>query len=941
MISFNVSVIPMKLMSIRIAQYPDRTYYEVGEPFDTSGMVVMAMYNDGREYEVKDYEVTGYQEGYAGFQTLTVRYLTQSASIWATTSEGSPESLSIWKQPDQITYEVGGSFDATGMVVKAHYKSGFSKEVTGYSVGTLPTGIGSGTVLITYKGTSVELPVTMIEPTLQSLELTKKPEKLSYRIGERIDLTGMEITAIDSTGHRHALSNGDCTMLPVSTDEAGIKTITMLYQGLTVSFEIQVEEPAMTGIRVEKPYKQIYALGQEFESYGMHVYASYDDGSEKEVDIKDCLITGYTGKIGNNIITVKYRDYQYKFYVVVKDTTPTADPGAAIPHPSMVPAVKSMTLLSEPDQKEFVCGTAFNFSGCKARIEYTDGQILTVDVTEDQTAGGNINTVGDQTITFLRDGAELTFRVTVVPVKVTGITITQKPNKTVYQLGEKFDPAGMVVTAEKNDGTKAEIKNYSVSALENTTGSQTITVSYLGLKQTVDVTVEDMKPDSISVWKQPDKTTYYMGQRFDPTGMILRVHYKNGYTVDVKEVETDVLLSTAGQQDVTVTYQEQTTTVSVTVMDPYATSVELIRKPKKLSYKLGEKIDLTGLEVEAMLSDGSIGDAGEYTMIPVSMEEAGTKTVTLLYDNGLSVSFEIRVDEPEISKLRVTKPAKLKYIEGEEFDPAGMKVMVCYVGGKEKEVEDYTFSGYTGKVGIDTIKVRYKTYGYSFYVTIEKKPEPSMEPETTPKADAGSAPSGSPGSAPWGGTSSAPGNTPSSVPSSKPVNSSVSPDVPSKAPDARQSAQPGSTSSAAPGNRLGVSQDTAPSGTPDTGFGVVLSTSPVGSDQGTDAAEDGTAPSKFKEGQTFSAGKLTYRAAYDEYGMEKLIVTGLSESGKTAKIIVIPAQIYMGSEAYQVTEIGAKAFAGCKQKIKIVCKNKKLKKANLKKLKKSGYKKFR
>lgn len=375
-----------------------------------------------------------------------------------------------------------------------------------------------------------------------------------------------------------------------------------------------------------------------------------------------------------------------------------------------------------------------------------------------------------------------------------------------------------------------------------------------------------------------------------------------------------------------------------------------------------------------MLSDGSIGDAGEYTMIPVSMEEAGTKTVTLLYDNGLSVSFEIRVDEPEISKLRVTKPAKLKYIEGEEFDPAGMKVMVCYVGGKEKEVEDYTFSGYTGKVGIDTIKVRYKTYGYNFYVTIEKKPEPSVEPETTPKADAGSAPSGSPGSAPWGGTSSAPGNTPSSVPSSKPVNPSVSPDAPSKAPDAWQSAHPGSTSSAAPENRLGVSP------------GAVSSTSPEDSVPGTDAADIGIAPSKFKEGQTFSVGKLIYRAAYDEYGMEKLIVTGLSESGKIAKKIVVPAKIYMGSEAYRVTEIGAKAFAGskmtgitigkndtkigknafrgckklktmkieaklkqvagkafagCKQKIKIVCKNKKLKKANLKKLKKSGYKKFR
>lgn len=81
--------------------------------------------------------------------------------------------------------------------------------------------------------------------------------------------------------------------------------------------------------------------------------------------------------------------------------------------------------------------------------------------------GGNIST-GTQNIT-------------VVPKTLTGITITKPPAKTEYTEGQSFNPSGMEVTAQYNNGTTEVVTGYTIdpSGALNI-GTNKVTVSYKG-----------------------------------------------------------------------------------------------------------------------------------------------------------------------------------------------------------------------------------------------------------------------------------------------------------------------------------------------------------------------------------------------------------------------------------------------------------------------------
>jgi len=62
------------LERIDVTTPPTKTVYAVGEPLDTTGMVVTATYSDGKIVEVTDYTTDGFDSATAGTQTVTVTY---------------------------------------------------------------------------------------------------------------------------------------------------------------------------------------------------------------------------------------------------------------------------------------------------------------------------------------------------------------------------------------------------------------------------------------------------------------------------------------------------------------------------------------------------------------------------------------------------------------------------------------------------------------------------------------------------------------------------------------------------------------------------------------------------------------------------------------------------------------------------------------------------
>ena len=166
------------------------------------------------------------------------------------------------------------------------------------------------------------------------------------------------------------------------------------------------------------------------------------------------------------------------------------------------------------------------------------------------------------------------------PVTLTKITATD-PTKTVYEVNESFEPAGMVVTAHYSDGSTKKVTDYTYSPTVFTSEDEgktvVVTIRY-GKKETqVSVQVNLITLKEITA-TAPTKTEYNVGDTFDPDGMEVTACYSDGST---KKIETSACTfnpneftsEQAGQNvDVTVSYTEAgaevNTTVSVTVRDP-------------------------------------------------------------------------------------------------------------------------------------------------------------------------------------------------------------------------------------------------------------------------------------------------------------------------------------------------------------------------------------
>jgi hypothetical protein len=73
--------------------------------------------------------------------------------------------------------------------------------------------------------------------------------------------------------------------------------------------------------------------------------------------------------------------------------------------------------------------------------------------------------------------------------KCSSISITKMPNKTTYTAGQTFDPTGMIITAECENGNTREINNYTYNKEPITSGLTEMEISYTELGETYTVIV--------------------------------------------------------------------------------------------------------------------------------------------------------------------------------------------------------------------------------------------------------------------------------------------------------------------------------------------------------------------------------------------------------------------------------------------------------------------
>lgn len=148
------------------------------------------------------------------------------------------------------------------------------------------------------------------------------------------------------------------------------------------------------------------------------------------------------------------------------------------------------------------------------------------------------------------------------------IVILSAPSKTQYYSGDSYDYTGLSVGAVYGEDKVIAVSDFSVSVLgAHAPGVKIVTVSYKGKQAAFTFNVFARSVTGISIFSLPSKTTYSVGESFQPAGLNVRVIYDNGSQSSVSGYAIDGFESdTAGSKKITVFYNGYSASFDVTVI---------------------------------------------------------------------------------------------------------------------------------------------------------------------------------------------------------------------------------------------------------------------------------------------------------------------------------------------------------------------------------------
>ncbi len=402
-----------------------------------------------------------------------------------------------------------------------------------------------------------------------------------------------------------------------------------------------------------------------------------------------------------------------------------------------------ISLKNLPDKLMYLTGETLNTDGGMIYLTYENGQVKSLPLVASFCSGYDLNAAGSQRVTVTYAGLTVYYDITVnSAATVTSVDLKLAPTKTDYLKGEKLDTKGGVLTVRYSDGASKEVDITSgmCSGYDlQTTGSQTVIVSYSGKSCTYAISVRDPAVTEIVIAVYPNKLVYNTFDSLVTDGGAIVQHYENGKFNAPIPITAAMCsgynMGKVGPQTVTVTYDGHSASFTIEVYNTGdAVYITMNKQPNQVYYyNYSNSLDLTGGSIMVHYKDGSteIVDLNKCTHSKIMT--AGIipdpQTVTVTY-YGMTTTFEIRSIKKinsELVSIEVTKlPAKLDYTCGQSIDPAGGKVQLQYQNGLliETDMTPFIKSGYNKTTpGQSEITVEYKGKSDSFNVNFKEAEE--------------------------------------------------------------------------------------------------------------------------------------------------------------------------------------------------------------------------
>lgn len=562
-------------------------------------------------------------------------------------------TLEIESQPTTTSYIEGEPIDLSGMKVVAVYDNGAKKDISDCCTCTPCAGtlvaLTDTCIDIEYtenkKCCNLSVPITVAPyvRVLQSIEVTNPPKKTIYIKGNYLDLTGLEITATYGRGERVVVTE-DCTTTPANKAQLSLSNnkinISYTENGITKTTQlaIAVENSTRTLVDItiqSNPTKLSYYTGENFDPTGLKVIASFVGDITEDVTENCSFTPSVFSSTQTTSVTVSYSEGD-----IEKSKT--------IPITVVESVVESIEIAEQPKTNYFV-GQTFDTDGMKILAVYNSGK--KVDVTSQcSISNDDPLTISDTSITITYSTFSVTIPITVQAVTMTSIEITKQPTKLIYYVGESVDISGIEVTAHFNNGSTMVLQGgYTATPTTLSQSDTSITVNYQGLTAQVEVQVLAPVIFKIEVTTPPIKTSYFITQSIDTSGIVVTGTYTDGTTEDVtskctftptEPLTADITAITAHYGDLTAT-----TPITVSTFAPVALTIE--KAPNKTTYLVGDDVDLAGLIVKVTYNDNTTSqflNGDGVTATPSENLEATNTSLTISYSlNGVTVTGTVAI----------------------------------------------------------------------------------------------------------------------------------------------------------------------------------------------------------------------------------------------------------------------------------------------------------
>lgn len=286
--------------------------------------------------------------------------------------------------------------------------------------------------------------------------------------------------------------------------------------------------------------------------------------------------------------------------------------------------------------------------------------------------------------------------------KVQSLVVNSDNMKTEYLTDEELNLDGLVVKAIYDTGEESTLSanDYIVTGFDSSTvGTNTIKISYGGAVSTIDLTINALTLNDLTIKYFPAKTVYYPGDKFESAGLQVFGSYNNGETYELSAEQynfkiDDVTLDDSfefkvpGTKTVSIVpkdFPAVTASFNVTVKDTELEGLEIKKQPVKTQYFIGDPLDLTGMVVYAIYKDGTQVRLleNEYDVSNFDTTTPGDKNVVISHKHA-SKTITFNVKEKEVLELKITEFPNTTFTIGDMFASNGLEVSKVYDNGDQE-----------------------------------------------------------------------------------------------------------------------------------------------------------------------------------------------------------------------------------------------------------------